>query len=386
MALIRTSLSGVMILIAGLLSCGNASTSGNGQVDVSETPEVPETPEEPGREVVETLDIKDMMLLYAGGKHRMFRWNDTNLRTYVSMESADGKTHDWLFDGYLFLELYTGYGSGTRMFASGYNREPATKNDWIDLLDYYFEPNNCVRALEKAVGNVKDKTEGPFEKRKVVISLPEPIPGQCNWGDIDGFVLNFGFEAHRVRAVKWYVDLILEYFEKAKLENVNLSGFYWLAERDKETQGIVKQIADYIHEKGYKFYWIPYFKAAGYEKWAEYGFDEAFLQPNHFFNSTIPDSRIDEACQLAGRHGLSLEMEFDDRAVQNESWGVRFDAYVDGFERGNVFKNNNVAYYQGDSGWYSLWSSSEPANRRRYERLAKIIAERQKNKTVSDDK
>lgn len=391
MKLLINTAAAIILATAGLLTCCSgcaADTSGDTfRPEVPEIPEVPETPDEPGREVVETLGIKDLMLLYAGGKHRRFYWNDLHLEPYVSKESEDGKTHDWLFDGYLFLEIYTGYESSDKMFASGYNRLPATKNDWIDLLDYYFEPNNCVCALDKAVAKVKDKTTGPFEKRKVVISLPEPIPNQSNWGEIDGLRLNFRNEAHRVRAVEWYVDLILEYFEKAKLENVNLSGFYWLAERDKETQGIVKQVADCIHKKGYKFYWIPYFKAEGYEKWAEYGFDEAFLQPNHFFNDWVADSRIDEACQLARRNGLSLEMEFDDRMVQNESWGVRFYAYVNSFEDNNVFRDNNVAYYQGDSAWYSLWASELDASRRRYERFAKIIAERQKSKTIfSDDK
>ena len=57
--------------------------------------------------------IRDMVLIYDGGAHRTIRWDKEHFTPYVSVKNENGTT-DWLFDGFLFLEIH----DGTRGFAS----------------------------------------------------------------------------------------------------------------------------------------------------------------------------------------------------------------------------------------------------------------------------
>ena len=316
--------------------------------------------------------IRDMVLIYDGGTHRREVWNEELFQPYVYAPRQNAKGGDWLFDGFLFLEIFDGNRCG---FASGYRPTPATKEDWIMLIDKYFTPGRSICALNDCIENAKSVCGKLPKKRKIVLSLPEPIPNQKNWGELDGKKLDFSKDEDRISACKWYIDFITERFKKAHLKNVELAGFYWLAEEATHTRTFVKHIADYIHEDKQSFYWIPYFKSDGYTTWKELGFDKAYLQPNHFFNSNIPDSRIDDACKLARQYGMSMECEFDERALNDKA--PRMHAYIDGFERNHVFENTDVAYYQGGSAFYALKNGSEK-DVVLYYRLANIIIKRQK--------
>lgn len=315
--------------------------------------------------------VRDLVLIYDGGEHRTVKWNAEQFADYVA---TDGETPEWLFDGFLFLEIHSGTGLS---YASGYTPTPARKQDWITLIDKYLTPGHDIAALNECVGTMRERIPGPFHRRKIVLSLPEPIPGQTDWGEIDGRSLDFNDDADRTAACKWYIDLLIERFTAAGLDNLQLCGFYWLAEEATNTRTFVAQVSDYIHEKGLDFYWIPYFKSDGYDQWRELGFDKAYLQPNHFFNDAIPDSRIDETCRLATQAGMSLEMEFDENALQQNGRGSRMKAYIDSYERNGIFDNNDLAYYQGNNA-FSLLRHGTAEDRALYERLASIIARRQK--------
>lgn len=318
--------------------------------------------------------IRDMVLIYDGGSHRKEVWNEKQFQPYVYAPRQDGKGGDWLFDGFLFLEIFDGNRCG---FASGYRSTPATKEDWIMLIDKYLTPGKSICALNDCIENAKSICGKLPKKRKIVLSLPEPIPNQKNWGELNGKNLDFSNDKDRIAACKWYIEFISDRFEKARLKNIELEGFYWLAEEATHTRTFVKQIADYIHEADQSFYWIPYFKSDGYSTWKELGFDKAYLQPNHFFNSNIPDSRIDEACALARQYGMSMEFEFDESALKEKA--SRMQAYIDGFERNQVFEKTDIAYYQGGSGLYALRNGSEK-DIALYYQLANIIIKRQKAK------
>ena len=77
--------------------------------------------------------------------------------------------------------------------------------------------------------------------------------------------------------------------------------------------------------------WIPYWQAKGHEDWKRLGFDVAYQQPNHFFNKSIPDSRLDEACAVARKNGMAMEFEFDERATiaAPDTFYDRMLAYID---------------------------------------------------------
>lgn len=153
----------------------------------------------------EVPSVTDLVLLYGGGHHRdPYAWDAERLSDYVTYTDTDGKTH-WLFDGFLLLEIMdpaVGEGAGVK-FANGYtyNNQPlrsATREDWQRLIDYYFADETGIGALEQVVATAAATLGEPAVKRRVVISIPEPILYRDvdskvteYWGSVDGRSLDF---------------------------------------------------------------------------------------------------------------------------------------------------------------------------------------------------
>ena len=326
-----------------------------------------------GKDTRQQGHVRDVLLVYNGGAHRSSIIDEEHLAPSISAKDKNGK-EGWLFDTFLFLEIHDGANS----FASGYKPTPARKEHWIGLMNTYLTKGYGIKALNSCIEKTKKKCKETFKKRRVIISLPEPIPNQKNWGSINDKKLDFSTSKDRIEAVKWYIDYVEQRIRKEKMKNIELEGFYWLAEEATNSRGIINEIANYIRSKGYRFYWIPYFNTDGRDEWKELGFDQAFLQPNHFFNASIPDSRIDDACNIAKVQGMSMEMEFDENASESkQNKGDRMKAYIDGFTRNNIWENSDVAYYQGGEGIYILKNGTEK-DQELYNELANIIIERQR--------
>lgn len=327
------------------------------------------------KSVVGSAPIRDLVLIYDGGDHRKIEWNKEKFGPYVATDAVDGKPAEWLFDGFLFLEIYC---TQDRGFAQWYRENGARKEEWIGLINQYLAPDRDIVALNECIGEKRKMISSTFHRRKIVVSLPEPIAKQTDWGEIDGKKLDFNNDLDRLEAVRWYIDLLIERFTAANLENLQLSGFYWLTEQATHTRSFVRDVADYIHKKGLDFYWIPYFGADGYTQCKELGFDYVYLQPNHFFHIHIPDSRIQEAIDRAAAAGISNEIEFDERVLEARgNRAARLAAYLDTFEKNGLFENNNIAYYQGNDAFYRMKYGSEQ-DRSYYNRLSSIITRRQK--------
>lgn len=314
---------------------------------------------------------KHLALIYDGGAHRNIRWDSEHFAPYVSAE-INGESN-WLFDGFLFLEIKDGQGRG---FASGYEKLAARKIEWENLLHNYFREGNAINALNEQIGTIRKENESNnnFKKRKVVLSLPEPIPGQTDWGTVDGRPLSFSNKKDRLDACKWYINYAEELFKNANFDNVELVGFYWLAEEATNSRDLALDVANYIYSKKYDFYWIPYFNSDGYSEWKKLGFNVVYYQPNYFFNESIPYERLQETCNRAQKFEMNLEVEFDDRALKNnKDWGYRLRDYLDVFERNGAFDSLKVAYYQGGDAFYKLSHSKEPADIELHKRLIQLI-------------
>lgn len=321
------------------------------------------------------LTIRDMVLIYDGGAHRSIQWDKEHFAPYVSLENEESKV-DWLFDGFLFLEIH----DGTRGFASYYKDLAARKVEWTALIDNYFREGNAIMALNSQISDMRDiSSSKKYSKRKIVLTVPEPIPNQTDWGMINDKEMDFSKQEDRLEAVKWYIDYAVESFDKANPSNLELAGFYWVAEEATNSRDLVNQVADYANEKGGKLYWIPYFNSDGFNEWEELGFDQAFYQPNYFFSEDRPISQIEKACEDAMKYGMSMEMEFDDRALAKHGWGYRMKDYIRIFDQYEVWDKMEVAYYQGGDAFYKLYHSNDPQDNELYMKLAKIIADRQKN-------
>lgn len=315
-------------------------------------------------------DVQDLALIYQGGSHRL-DWTVDEFRPYVVHEFADG-TKDWLFDGFLFLEFKNGSG---RHYTVGYEKLNARKGEWAWLLDRIFEEGKSLSALDACITEEIAELGKPGFKHQIVLGLPEAILDQKDWGELDGRVLDFSKEEDQLAATRWYIDELMKRFKAAKYKNLELSGFYWVAETNSHCGELTVPISEYIHSLGKLFYWIPYWQSKGAGEWKALGFDVAYQQPNHFFNHSIPDSRLDDACAFAREHDMAMEFEFDEKATadrENSSY-ARMKAYIDHFEKNDVFNSSALAYYCGNRGVLTLHESKNPADHALMDRLARLI-------------
>ena len=323
--------------------------------------------------------IRDLALIYQGGARRI-DWTEEQLLPYVTHQFADSH-REWLFDGFLFLDFDDGMG---HTFIPRYGMLNARKQEWTWYLDRLFEQGKSLDALDKCIGNMIDSIGNPGFKHKVVLSIPTPIAGQTDWGELGGRKLIFDNYGDRSAAAVWYIDQLVARFNAAGYKNIELSGLYWVDEDICHTKDLVKHIAPAVHAKGLEFIWIPYYKARGYDRWKELGFDFAYYQPNHFFDKSIPDSRLDDACEEALSLGMAMEFECDSKALFNadDSSYSRMKAYIDAFRRHNVFASSSIAYYTGSKALIDMVKNPSAENQAIMDELAKLIVDRRKNKNL----
>ena len=114
-----------------------------------------------------------MVLLYGGGHHRSpYAWDKGRLGSYVRYIDTEQRSH-WMFDSFLFLEIMdTGTGGANKMFAKGYNLESAIQADWSKLIDYYFQSETGIGALDTSIKEASSVLGTPQQKRQIVISIP----------------------------------------------------------------------------------------------------------------------------------------------------------------------------------------------------------------------
>lgn len=321
-----------------------------------------------------TAGIADLVLIYQGGTHRR-AWTPDELAPYVSFKAPDNPREQWLFDGFLFIEFKDNRG---REYARGYQQKPGRKEDWLWLIERHFEKGHAIDALDQVVARTAERIGAPLRRRQVVLTLPEPIHDQRDWGELDGRPLDFANPDDRIAACAWHIRIALARWETLAPRHLDLAGFYWVAEHSAHGNAILPRVAADIHAIGKRFYWIPYWAAAGAANWQKLGFDAAYQQPNHFFNPEIPDQRIDLACAFARTNGMGLEFECDWRAVQSaDVFRPRLHAYLQGFERNGVQTQAAMAYYEGGGALLRMAQSDDPEAWALYQAVARWVASRQ---------
>ncbi|MBC9932149.1 DUF4855 domain-containing protein [Chitinophaga qingshengii] len=316
--------------------------------------------------------ISDLALIYQGGVHRL-PWTKDQLKPYIYRTTSTGI--DWLFDGFLFIEFTDGQG---HEYAEGYDPLPAGKAEWQWLLDRNFESGKALHALDDVLDSLAQLNIKPVRKRKVVLTLPEPIQKLSNWGELNGKILNFADSADRVAACKWYVDTALAMWQAANFKHIELQGFYWVAEQNTGAAQILPVIANNLHAKQQRFYWIPYYGAAGAGNWKAMGFDIAYQQPNYFFDLASPYSILTGAINFAKSNKMALEMEFDGRLLTEAGYRQKYTDYINEFDKSGAWKNLPVAYYEGGGGWLQMSQSTDTTIVSLVKRLSDIIVTRQK--------
>src|SRR5699024_5179216 len=90
----------------------------------------------------DSLDFpRDLMLIYNGSENIKDQWEKDKFEQYVYR--MDNGEIQWMFDGFLFLNLKITIDNVTYNFAQNYNN-PAKKRAWQALLDNTFQDNRAV--------------------------------------------------------------------------------------------------------------------------------------------------------------------------------------------------------------------------------------------------
>lgn len=351
--------------------------------------------------------VCDPVLIYTGGLSKRLTWNKSNLRPWLTHTYSDGHT-DWFYDTFIFNETnwYSAADGETRVLVNaGGGQLPGTKADWIAYLDHIFAPTHDIATLDELIGDYKTgsnrapKLGEPRMRHKVIIGMPYPCkdgrgtPRNCVWkkfdfGEIDGVDMDFTRVSHRIMASKWFVDEALRRFEEAGYTNLDLAGFYCPEETMYTVGEFAAQVNEYIKEKGYNTYWIPYWENNDQYalNWKDkYKFDMTWRQPNYFFvaNPMPPKSQLIECIEQSKQYGLGLELEFEAESTSNglhsanPTMHKRFVDYLDAFEQHGVWDESGVAHYGGSKGFYLMATLGDYVDKATIDRLADYVVKRQ---------
>lgn len=291
--------------------------------------------------------VRQLCLIYHGRRSRV-PWTAEALLPYVSYVDAQGRPVDWLFDSFLFIEFAAD--NGAQLYYYDPKHPQPALEEWHWLADAWFRTTTGVIGLEQAVAHAGEVLGDPGHRVNVVLGLPVPLKELRSFGRLPGQSqkLDLGREDDRQQAMRWYIDYVLGRYRQGSYPHLRLSGFYWTGESIATSDdAIVRWTGQFLHERGMKFYWIPYFSASGLDRWRDLDFDAVMLQPNHFFSEKPQVDRLAIAAKRAMLAGSGVEMEFDSRALESEAFRRRFYDYFDAGATYGWMKGAIVGWYEG---------------------------------------
>ena len=333
--------------------------------------------------------IVDLALIYQGG-YRRIDWNQDHFKPFLTWTNPDTQEEEWLFDGFLFIEIYSGNVFYFEAATGDPLYRPINKADFLWWLDQVFVENRSIDALDKAVGKTIERLGSPPRPHRVVLMVPDAICEVTNnlrfWGELNGKTLDFGNDEDRIAAIKWYIDMLMDRWNRKTYKNIELAGFYWVVEdigyySRASNRRVLPVIGQYVRSLSKQFYWIPYNNASGSSEWKALGSDIAYQQPGNYFYSSS-DSQLAETCSIAMERGMGLEMEWDESVWTNpQVYAPRMHRYLDIFEQRGVWQNAVVAHYMGSGdrpGMIGLSQTNAPEAVALYKKYCSILADRQK--------
>ncbi len=296
------------------------------------------------------------------GKH-----TESDFMPYVAYLDKNGKIKDYFFDSYLFLPCVGSGPSGASMHADLSNPTKAT--DWNAYVNDTFATNANVNALNSAFGKVKSELGDSDKKAGVIFTLLYPSRTATNFGSLGGKSLNFSKIDDRKYAIKWMIDEQIKRFEQANCKNLELVGFYWLEEYLVEEGDVelLQYASEYLHSKGLRFVWIPWYKADGYTRHEEIGFDVTCMQPNLFWLGFTDPNRVNDCAKECKKRGMCMEIELDFKVSQKYYFNRYLYYLEDGMKSGMM---DEIKMYYQDTGpgvYYSACYSKESLFRSVYD-------------------
>ncbi|MCE5241425.1 DUF4855 domain-containing protein [bacterium] len=333
-------------LVALLLVSGVAG----GQEELTYLP--PGTPEVGG--------VNDIVLIYHGLKSRP-AWTREAFLPYVAYVERQGKPRDWFFDAFLFIEFASD--TGAWLHCPPPKGQLPTPQDWVWLADAWFRPAAGLVGLDQAVAEVAGKLGPPDRKGKVIIGMPIPFRELGTFGPLPPGqqVLDMTNDADRLQAVRWYVQRVMQQWREHQYRHLDLLGFYWTDERRSSGDWpLCRQVSQYLHGLGMKYYQIPYIDGQRSLPWPEAGFDAVMRHP--IFYTCKDDPPLDNlrlAAKLNGLNRTGFELELDMRVLE-EKHRERLTAVMDSAVHYGWMNGALMSYYEGGGALLKLAADSGP--------------------------
>ncbi|MBI2300303.1 MAG: DUF4855 domain-containing protein [Armatimonadetes bacterium] len=294
------------------------------------------------------------------------------LLPYVA-ELTDGKPTGWMFDSFLFLVF--GVPSGQSPFDG-----KTTLPDWQYHFDQWFGPGRDLAALDEALGTAS-RTLGPVPARRpVMFSIPRPSTAVEDFGDVDGDGLSESLRTPegRRKVYTWFIDEGGRRFAAAGYRNLALWGFYWMNEGiSTADEKLVREAADLLHARDLRFFWIPWYRAPGAERWRELGFDVALMQPNYAFftehHGEIRRNRLTITADVSRPAGLGVEMELPMGSAMPAARNYFLRYLAEGAPARLGWQAGATAYYMGVDDLGAMCRAKEPWRQDLYHQLAAYL-------------
>ena len=307
-----------------------------------------------------TGDINDLVLCYNGwygfdaesGRYKG-NWNRSDFRPYLTYINDQGKAVDTMFDGILLLGLRSQY---KREFMQTNDSEHLREEDWYWYLDKTFGEGGDVDELNEAAKIAAQELNDPNYKVKLVVMDPGIYTKFTKFGYLGGdHMLNFQVDADWKYASDWWLSEVERRFNEGNYDHVELAGYYWLDEQYGfgETLWYQKYHQQWIHDHGYKFYWIPMSPANGYLWGHDVGFDAIAFQPGHYFtNAFEPEKKgylgtgyVENCIGLASYGNMTIEFEMDGATFTDH---FKYNQFLDYL---NAAQMNGI----GEPSVYRVW-------------------------------
>ena len=338
-------------------------------------------------------------------------WDAGRFGPHVSWKAPDG-SEQWLFNAFLFLEGYDKVHDKTLTIAP--EGVSAGKAEWEYQLGLWLGSEGSVAQLDKACADAASRIGEPESPRQVVIGIPDAIMFEefadkqsrtDYWGD----GLDFADVQNRIKAYKWYIGRARDMFGALGCKYLELAGFYITSEelylpydvdvncRYKNWETIIPAVAQYCHDSGQGLYWIPYHKAPGYKYWKELGFDQAWMQPNWYWDlgneGAHPFKATVSAIKEADMSGMELEFEYscvanemkDGRMGPDGAGKLVFDAsdipalkgrvrrYMSEYRKAGFLGQRSIALYSGSNALTQLATSPDPSDKALYDEICRFV-------------
>lgn len=287
------------------------------------------------------------ILAYAGSApgHGPATYTIDDFMRLITVVDSTGQSRLWLTSGAIFLELFAPSG---HVFEPDLGGPQADGADWAVYLDSLFTASGVLERLDSAVAMATAVLGPPSAPYQVSVMIPYPASRDAQLQFL-GTTYSLWSPRGRRDVALAYIAEVRRRFQADSLRHLSLDGFYWLHELvPQPDSALLTEVGNALHDSQLRFLWIPYYDAPGWDHWRAFGFDEAWLQPNYFFDRSVPAIRLDSAVARALRNDMGLEIEFDSRLLGNMQFNDRLAPYLAALLMNPGLRDRAIAIYDGE--------------------------------------